>query len=76
MGQYILGLLSGIRAGKLLLGLIFAMRSIDHCLSWIEDNLLLYLLYFMTLTMHTRKYAYQLIGMMPTSKQQTSTAEL
>ena len=44
MGQYIFGLSSGIRVGTLWLGLFFAVWSIDPYLSWIEDNLLLYLI--------------------------------
>ena len=39
--------------------LIFAVWSIDLCLSWIEDSLLLYLIYLMALTMHTGKYAWE-----------------
>ena len=32
--------------------------SIDPCLSWIEDSLLLYILYLMTLTMHICKVEF------------------
>ena len=60
MGQYIFGLSNDIRSGTLWLGLIFTMWFIDPYLSWIEDNLLSYLLYFMALTMHTEKYAWEL----------------
>ena len=59
MDQYILGLSSGIRAGTLWLGLIFVMWSIDPCLSWIDDSLLLYLLYLITLIMHTGKFIWK-----------------
>ena len=60
MGQYGFSLSSGIRAGTLWLGLIFVVWSIDPYLTWIEDSLLLYLLYLMALTMHTEKYAWEL----------------
>ena len=59
MDQYVFGLSSGIKAGTLWLGLIFFVWSIDPCLSWIEDSLLLYLLYLMALTMHTEKYTWE-----------------
>ena len=40
--------------------LIFTVWSIDPCLSWIEDKLLLYLFYLMALTLHTGKYIWEL----------------